>query len=98
MDPARYHTALETIGSFRARNHDAGCLAGVGEALRRFRQANGESQTAVAARAGITRSMLWTYEQGNTYPSVETLGRVLDALGASLEDLADLLHTIQGRR
>ena len=66
-------------------------LSRLGAALRSLRRRAGLQQQQLAARAGVTRPMLSNYERGKTIPNVRTLWRVLDALGASLADLEDVM-------
>ena len=68
----------------------SGVFEAVGAALRYLRQHGGArsvKQKDVAARAGITKGMLSSYETGKQEPSLPTLGRLLDALGADLARL-----------
>lgn len=62
----------------------------LGEALRHLRLHGGprpRKQLEVAAAAAVTRGMLSSYENGHQEPSLKTLDRVLDALGADLAEL-----------
>ena len=45
------------------------------------------SVSAAAKLAGISRSQLWDVISGRKSPSVETLERIVDALGATMRDL-----------
>lgn len=47
----------------------------------------GLTQTALAQRAGISKSRMCLYEKGRRLPSLETLGRILDALDSDLVEL-----------
>lgn len=53
--------------------------------LRRARVDAGLSQAALAARAGTSQPAVSRYESGASSPSVETLDRLLSAMGARLE-------------
>jgi transcriptional regulator with XRE-family HTH domain len=53
----------------------------IGAQVRTLRIAAGESGGRLAARSGVSRSMLSRIERGLASPSVETLERVADALG-----------------
>ncbi|HEY7772167.1 MAG TPA: helix-turn-helix domain-containing protein [Marinagarivorans sp.] len=55
--------------------------------LGRWRQLWGFSQRELARRADITNSTLSQIEQGNTSPSVQTLQKIADAFGISLQAL-----------
>ncbi|GAA3886082.1 helix-turn-helix domain-containing protein [Streptomyces sedi] len=59
------------------------------ENLRRLRAERGLTLEALAARAGISRSMLIQIEQARTNPSVGTVVKVGDALGVSVTTLLD---------
>ncbi len=52
-------------------------------------------QNEVAQAAGLTQAMLCAYERGTREPSLRSLGRLLDALGTSVEDLGRLLATLK---
>lgn len=53
--------------------------------IRMSREAAGLSQDALAARAGTSQPAISRYESGASSPSVETLDRLLAAMGARLE-------------
>lgn len=53
--------------------------------IRSTRQRAGLSQHALAARAGTSQPAVSRYESGAASPSVETLDRLLAAIGARLE-------------
>ncbi len=62
----------------------------LGEALRHLRLHGGPTprkQLEIAAAAGVTRGMLSSYENAHQEPSLKTLDRLLDALGADLGQL-----------
>lgn len=65
---------------------------GLGRALRWLREKEGQRQYETARTAGITKAMLSAYETGKQNPSIETLEKILDALGADLHDLAEALR------
>ena len=58
-----------------------GMFANLGPALARLRSHRGQSQAAVARAAGIGKSQLSKYESGKELPKMESLERVLAALG-----------------
>ncbi|WP_201292568.1 helix-turn-helix domain-containing protein [Cellulomonas citrea] len=62
--------------------------------IRTRREAAGLSQDALAARAGTSQPAVSRYESGASSPSVETLDRLLAAMGARLE----LNATVSPRR
>jgi transcriptional regulator with XRE-family HTH domain len=57
--------------------------------VRALRAARGWSIDALAARSGVSRGMVIQIEQARTNPSVATLVRLADALGATLSSLVD---------
>lgn len=72
-------------------------FAGLGKALRWLREKRGLRQYEVARAAGITKAMLSAYETGKQRPSLESLEKVLGALGADLADLARALDHVNER-
>jgi transcriptional regulator with XRE-family HTH domain len=69
----------------------------LGEALRHLRLHGARpprKQLEIAADAGVTRGMLSSYENGRQEPSLKTLGRILDALGADLDQLEWALRLV----
>lgn len=60
-------------------------LVDVATLIRTRREAAGLSQDALAARAGTSQPAVSRYESGASSPSVETLDRLLAAMGARLE-------------
>lgn len=63
-------------------------------ALHWLRVRDGKKQCEVAAEAGVSPSMLSGYEKGSRTPSLESLAKVLHALGASLSDLESVLLSL----
>ncbi len=55
-----------------------------GALLRRARKRAGLSQVDLAARAGVTQSVISAYESGQRQPSVPVLARLVDAAGLEL--------------
>ena len=72
-------------------------LQGLGFALRWLRDRQGRKQFQVANSAGITKGMLSSYETGRQRPSLDTLEKLLDALGCDLNDLHNALQIVNGR-
>jgi transcriptional regulator with XRE-family HTH domain len=61
---------------------------GIGEWIRATRKELGISQRALADSAGLSRSYLCDIERGRgTQPSVQTMDKLAEALGASRSDL-----------
>ena len=70
----------------------------IGAALRYLRLHGGpepRKQLEVAAGAGVTRGMLSSYERGHQEPTLTTLDRLLDALGADLVKLQWALRRVE---
>lgn len=61
-------------------------------ALRWLREGRRLRQYQVAEAAGITKAMLSAYETGKQKPSLETLEKILAALGCDLCDLHEALE------
>lgn len=72
-----------------------GATEGLGKALLLLRGRRQQAEVARGAR--ITPAMLSRYENEVRSPQASTLGAVLDALGASVYDLADALAQVNGR-
>ncbi|WP_062216298.1 helix-turn-helix domain-containing protein [Streptomyces sp. NBRC 109706] len=60
--------------------------------LRRLRAERGLTLEALAARAGVSRSMVIQIEQARTNPSVGTVVKIGDALGVSVTTLLETEH------
>jgi transcriptional regulator with XRE-family HTH domain len=72
-------------------------FASIGKALRFLREQQGWSQKDLAATAGITGAMLSNYETGEKKPSLDSLGKLLDALGLYLGKFDDALDVVNER-
>jgi transcriptional regulator with XRE-family HTH domain len=57
------------------------------EALKTKRWQRGETQKALAERAGISENALNHLEQGKSQPRVSTVKRLADALGVPVSEL-----------
>jgi transcriptional regulator with XRE-family HTH domain len=66
--------------------------------LRWLREKEGLRQYETARAAGITKAMLSAYETGKQSPSLASLEKVLDALGADLMAVARALDHVNERR
>lgn len=71
-------------------------LALVGNTIRRKRIALGLTQQLLADMAGLSRQSLNGIEHGHVNVTLETLGRLLDVLGLTL-DIHDVSATVQDR-
>ena len=59
-------------------------MATAGALLRQARKRAGLSQVDLAARAGVTQSVISAYEPGQRQPSIPALARLVDAAGLEL--------------
>lgn len=66
----------------------------LGQALRWLRLHSKLRQREVAERAGITSSMLSSYESGKKAPTLATLSKILQAMECSLLDLVHALELV----
>lgn len=67
---------------------------GLGPALRLLRQRRGMDEEQVSRGAGMFRQQLNNYERGSGL-RVDSLGRILGSLGASLTELEDALAVVR---
>lgn len=65
--------------------------------MRWLRDRQGKRQYQVADTAGITKAMLSAYETGKQKPSLDTLEKILEALGSDLSDLHSALQIVNER-
>jgi len=72
-------------------------FAELGRTLRDLREAIGLTQAALARKAGVGKSQLSKYEQGKELPKLETLERLLTALGADPLTLFYTEHLLRHR-
>lgn len=68
----------------------------IGEEVRRLRMERGLSQHKLAARMGLTQSVIARLEAGAVEPRLSTLDRVAEALGVEL-DVQFLAPTVEER-
>jgi len=59
----------------------------LGERIRQLRQRRDLSMAQLAELAGLSRQQIWKYETGRDQPHVQSLRRLADALGVTLEAL-----------
>ncbi|MEP7012593.1 MAG: helix-turn-helix transcriptional regulator [Acidobacteriota bacterium] len=69
----------------------------LGRAVRWLRERQGKKQYLVADTAGVTKGMLSAYETGRQKPSLETLEKLLTALGCDLHDLHNAIQIVNER-
>lgn len=63
-------------------------MRGIGQRIAKARARRGLSQSALAAKLGITRGAVSQWEKGETEPKPENLRKIADITGASYEWLA----------
>jgi transcriptional regulator with XRE-family HTH domain len=68
----------------------------LGPVLRDLRLERGLTQVELSDRAGVSKSMLSLYESGKQRPHLDTLERLLDALGIRLGELVMRLESWPG--
>jgi transcriptional regulator with XRE-family HTH domain len=66
--------------------------------LRRLRHARGLSQEALAYEADVNRTYMSKLEKGESYPGLEIIGKLADALEVEPADLLRLPPGKRGRR
>lgn len=95
MTSARGDTGLVIVAD--AHHHlFVGCVDGMAQALGLLRERRRLSYGKLPKLMGYADpSSVMSLEKGN--PSVENLGRFLDALGVTVRDLADALDEVNGR-
>jgi transcriptional regulator with XRE-family HTH domain len=68
-----------------------------GSALVLLRKRTGKKQAEIAQEASLTKCMLSAYETGRQQPSLKSLTKLLEVLGADFRDLQDALDTLANR-
>ena len=63
-------------------------MAAFGETLRKIREKEGMTQTKLAERVDVNRSMISAIERGSKPASFPLAEKIAEALGCSLDDLA----------
>lgn len=69
-----------------------------GQTLRELRRRASLTQAEVARRVGIPATVVSAYECGRRQPSLETAGRLIDAMGFDVAFRPRLDPEVQGRR
>jgi transcriptional regulator with XRE-family HTH domain len=67
----------------------------LGEAVRQFREKRGDTQEALASKAGITLSTLSVIERGRANPTWGTVRRIATALEAPMGELGRLVEKLE---
>jgi transcriptional regulator with XRE-family HTH domain len=79
-----------------AYNATQGGIAMLHEQIKRMRERRGISQEELANRLGLTRGRLSMYEIGKREPDVDTLSKMADFFGVSLDVLTDRNEVSKG--
>ena len=85
-----HYSALVVAKNFPAEAGELGRL--IGNRVRQHRTGRGWTLDELARRSGVSKRMLSSIEQGSANPSIATLLRISDALGAGLPGLVDADH------
>jgi transcriptional regulator with XRE-family HTH domain len=72
-----------------------GLFDDAGRALRRLREEKGLLQKEVSERSGVTKGMLSRIENDKADTTLGTLGRILEGMGAEVDDFSRVLKTVQ---
>src|SRR4030081_3353901 len=73
-------------------------MSDVGEALKWLRERRGWPQKQLAAVAEVTPAMISGYERDRQSPNLNTLEKLLRALGGGLCDLLFAIESLNGRQ
>ena len=84
---------LKTVLPFQGADELLQCLP---KALKLIREGAGYRQTDAAARSGLSKAMLSSYETGKTLPSLGSLTTLLAAIGKDFADLQNALNMVRG--
>jgi transcriptional regulator with XRE-family HTH domain len=74
-----------------------GSFAQLGRSLKALRESAGLSQAELARKAGVGKSQLSKYENGKELPKLETLARLVEALGVEPLTLFYTAHVLRHR-
>jgi transcriptional regulator with XRE-family HTH domain len=96
---------MQTGQSFRLQQHASGLtlrplsqIDGLGVALKALRKAAGLTQEQLAKAAQVSPAQVHRYEAGIRRPQLESLDRLMAALGVNLHGLADAIDAAAGRQ
>src|SRR4029077_15659525 len=84
---------LKTVPQFHGLDE---LLQFLPKALKLIREGAGYRQTHAAARSGLSKAMLSSYETGKTQPSLGSLTTLLAAIGKDFADFQDALDKVRG--
>ena len=66
-----------------------------GDSIKKFRKQKGYTQKQLAEKAGISRTALIRYENGETSPSIQILQQIAAALDVSVSDIFPLAMAVE---
>jgi transcriptional regulator with XRE-family HTH domain len=66
------------------------------KALKLIREGAGYRQIDAAARSGLSKAMLSSYESGKTVPSLGSLTTLLASIGKDFADFQDAINKVRG--
>lgn len=70
-----------------SKDSTGGGIFMVGENIKRFREEKNISQSEIAEKLSVTRQAVSNWETGKTEPDIDTLHKIADILGVSIEEL-----------
>jgi len=69
----------------------------LGARIKELRKAKGLSQEELSEKVGIDSKHLSRIEVGKSYPSLDTLERIANALNVEIKDLFEFMHLSRNR-
>ena len=84
---------LKTVLQFQGADE---LLQYLPKALKLIREGAGYRQTDAAARSGLSKAMLSSYETGKTLPSLGSLTTLLAAIGKDFADFQNAINMVRG--
>ncbi len=92
LDPPRRFRIARAFDKLGAADKETPMGFDVGTRLREIRQAAGLSQRELAARSGVTHSLISLIEQNRSSPSVASLRKILDGIPMTMVNFFDEGH------
>jgi transcriptional regulator with XRE-family HTH domain len=69
----------------------------LGARIKELRKAKGLSQEELSEKVGIDSKHLSRIEVGKSYPSLDTLERIANALNVEIKDLFEFMHQVRSK-
>jgi transcriptional regulator with XRE-family HTH domain len=69
----------------------------LGARIKELRKAKGLSQEELSEKVGIDSKHLSRIEVGKSYPSIDTLERIANALNVEIKDLFEFMHQVRSK-